>query len=83
MWGGTGWETLIMGKPLIIGFNFKKKYFEKLFGFPPPPIFPVKKRNDITDHLKKLITSKKLVKENGEMNKKWFYQHNGYEVTKK
>ena len=47
MWGGTGWETLIMGKPLIIGFNFKKKYFEKLFGFPPPPIFPVKKRNDI------------------------------------
>ena len=83
MWGGTGWETLIMGKSLILGFNFEKTSFEELFGFPPPPLFPVKTKNDLKLHLKKLIKSKKLVKENGEKNRIWFYKYNGHKIAKK
>ena len=83
MWGGTGWETLIMGKSLILGFNFEKTSFEELFGFPPPPLFPVKTKNDLKLHLKKLIKSKKLVRENGEKNRVWFYKYNGHKIAKK
>tara|TARA_B100001059_G_scaffold102681_1_gene102438 strand:+ start:18632 stop:19945 length:1314 start_codon:yes stop_codon:yes gene_type:complete len=83
MWGGTGWETLIMGKPLIVGFNFPNNSFKKLFGFDPPPVFGVKKEKDIFSHLVSLINSPELEKKNGVKNKEWFYKYNGYIAAKK
>ena len=39
MWGGTGWEVLSKGKPLIQGFKKSKKQFIDSYGYPPPSIF--------------------------------------------
>ncbi|MDC0244878.1 hypothetical protein OAK96_06470 [Pseudomonadota bacterium] len=51
MWGGTGWEVLSCGKPLLQNFNFSKESFELEFGYPPPPILGVKSHDDVTRHL--------------------------------
>ena len=83
MWGGTGWETLVMGKPLLVGFKFRENSFKKLFGFPAPPIFAVEKKVDIENHLEKLISSPELEAKNGIENRKWFNKYNSYQITKK
>lgn len=83
MWGGTGWEALIMGKPLIVGFNFKKDSFYKHFSFLPPPILKVRGKKDVFKHLNKLILDKKYSIKIGKENKKWFEKYNSYEVAKK
>ena len=83
MWGGCGWEALIMGKPLIVGFNFKKDNFVKNFGFPPPPILGVKNKKDILKHLEKLISKPKYTSKIGIESKEWFEEYNSYKAAKK
>ena len=83
MWGGAGWETLIMGKPFIVGFNFTNNSFEEYFDFPPPDLLPVKEENDIYIHLEHLLNDETFQIKNGEKNKDWFYKYNGYEITKR
>ena len=83
MWGGTGWETLAVGKPLIVGFNFPDNSFEENFGFSPPPIFEVSESKDIFKHLKFLAENLEFRLNNGKKNKEWFAKHNAYHLTER
>lgn len=82
IWGGTGWEVLASGKPLIQGFNFEDGEFNDLYGYPPPPMLPVKNRDDILVHLLSLMDYPAKASDIGEQSKKWFDTYNGAGLAK-
>ena len=81
-WGGTGWEALAVGRPLIQGFNFAEGEFEKLMGYPPPPLLPVRKQDDILHHLLYLIDNPDQIKAIGNASKQWFEAYNGISLSR-
>ncbi len=83
IWGGTGWEVLASGKPLLQGFNFNEGEFELSFGYPPPPMLPVKEEKDILNHLLDMYDNPEKAKTIGEGAVKWFNQYNGVSLAKK
>ena len=82
LWGGTGWEALASGKPLLQGFNFEAGEFERIYGYPAPPMLPVRRRVDILPHL--LDMADKGVKREhiGQGAKQWFDRHNGISLAR-
>jgi glycosyltransferase involved in cell wall biosynthesis len=83
IWGGTGWETLASGKPLLQGFNFNKGEFEDIYGYPPPPMLHVRKASDIFEHLCDMIDQPNLLFEIGYEAKLWFNKYNGIGLAKR
>jgi glycosyltransferase involved in cell wall biosynthesis len=80
--GGAGWETIAMGKPLIHGFLFEDGEFEAIFKIPEPPIFKVVVESDILRHL--LYIHEKLNNSRQEKNiKAWFDTHAGVGLARK
>jgi hypothetical protein len=83
IWGGTGWEVLASGIPLLQGFNFKEGEFEENFGYSSPPLLTVTKEADILLHFRNLCDDPSKAKSIGIDGKKWFEQHNGLSLSKK
>jgi glycosyltransferase involved in cell wall biosynthesis len=83
IWGGTGWEVLASGIPLLQGFKFKEGEFEEILGYPPPPLLPVTKEADILFHFLNLCDDPCKAKSIGIGGKKWFEQYNGVSLSKK
>jgi hypothetical protein len=81
-WGGTGWETLASGKPLLQGFNFGTGEFEQIYGYPAPPMLPVHRQEDILPHLIDMADSIDKRDEIGQGGKQWFDQYNGIGLAK-
>jgi hypothetical protein len=82
-WGGTGWEALAYGKPLLQGFNFKDGEFENIFGHLPPPILAVRTERDILKILLDIYDSKIDLDKIGQDARLWFNQYNGIGMAKK
>jgi hypothetical protein len=82
-WGGTGWEVLASGKPLLQGFNFELRTFEDVYGYPAPPMLPVKNEEDVLPHLLSLVDNPKNASEIGKQAKLWFNTYNGIGLAKK
>lgn len=83
IWGGTGWETLASGKPLLQGFNFEEGEFDKLYGYPPPPMLAVRNREDILQHLLDMADFPHKRNEIGRGAKEWFSRYNGIGLAKR
>jgi hypothetical protein len=83
LFGGTGYEVLASGKPLIQGFNFIDNKFEEIYGIPPPPLLRVTNASDITNHFINLAKDKSLVSKIGSESKKWFDNYCGIGLAKK
>ena len=81
-WGGTGWEALAVGRPLIQGFNFAEGEFEKLMGYPPAPLLPARKQDDILHHLLHLMDNPDQIKAIGNASKQWFEAYNGISLSR-
>lgn len=82
LWGGTGWEALASGKPLLQGFNFAVGEYEQIFGHPPPPILPVRTRDDILRHLLDMADHPEKVEVIGRDAKTWFNRYNGVSLAR-
>lgn len=82
LWGGTGWEALATGTPLIQGFNFEFGEFMCIFGYPPPPFLPVTKKLDILEHLIFIVDERAKLKSIGEQSQRWFQEYNGEGLAK-
>lgn len=82
IWGGTGWEALASGKPLLQGFNFEKDEYEQIYGYPPPPMLPVRKQEDILTHLLDMADHPEKREEIGRSAKEWFNHYNGVNLAK-
>jgi glycosyltransferase involved in cell wall biosynthesis len=83
IWGGTGWETLASGKPLLQGFRFEDGEFADIYGCPPPPMLPVKADSDILEQLLFVADHPKRAADIGRRAREWFDTHNGIELAKK
>ncbi len=83
IWGGTGWETLASGKPLLQGFRFDDGEFENFYGYPPPPMLPVKTESDVLEHLLFVADHPGRAAEIGVRAQDWFNTHNGIALAKR
>jgi hypothetical protein len=83
IWGGTGWEVLASGKPLLQGFNFEPGEFKENYGYPPPPMLPVRNQEDILGHLLEMADHPDKREVIGQGAKAWFDEYNGIGLAKK
>jgi len=82
IWGGTGWEVMAVGKPLLQGFNFKEAEFEEIYGYLPPPMLPVIVQTDICKHLVDMADNPNRAKIIGQEAREWFNTYNGIGLAK-
>lgn len=83
IWGGTGWEVLSSGKPLLQTFNFSQEEFIRSFGHEPPPILDVKTATDVTHHLVDWCENKDRYIKFGHDAREWFNTYNGIGLAKR
>jgi glycosyltransferase involved in cell wall biosynthesis len=83
IWGGTGWEVLASGKPLLQGFKFDPGEFELIYGYPPPPMLPVRSEDDILAHLVDMADNLDRREKIGKGAEEWFNRYNGIGLAKK
>ena len=82
MWGGTGWEILSKGKPLIQSFRKNKRQFINEYGCPPPQILPAQTPESITEHLIDLYDKRKETNAGMSKNLAWFKEYNSHNAIK-
>lgn len=83
IWGGTGWEVLASGKPLLQGFLFESEDFEEMMHYPEPPLLKVKSQDDVFNHLIDMASHPSKAREIGLASKEWFNKYNGANLAKK
>ena len=83
LWGGTGWEVLSSGKPLLQTFNFDNGQYQKLFGHESPPILDVKSSDDVAMHLQDMLNNKDKRSTIGNKSMAWFNNFNGAKLAEK
>lgn len=83
LFGGTGYEILASGIPLIQGYNFPGNSFMEIYDIPIPPLLPVTKKQDVFNHLLNLANDVLKRKAIGIESKKWFDTYCGIGLAKK
>jgi hypothetical protein len=83
LFGGTGYEILASGKPLIQGFNFSKSRFSEIYNIPIPPLLDVKLEEDVYMHLNEMALNIKKRNTIGFESKRWFDEYCGIGLAKK
>lgn len=83
LWGSTGLEIMMCGKPLIHGFVFKEKEYEKIYNHQTPPLCSANSEKEILFWIRQLSKDKILRAELGKKNLEWFNKHNGKGLMKK
>ncbi|MEB3220987.1 MAG: hypothetical protein VKS61_02820 [Candidatus Sericytochromatia bacterium] len=77
LWGGTGWEVLAAGRPLMHGFPFGEGAFERALGHPPPPLLAVQREEDVLAGLLAAADDPGAMARIGRDSGAWFERHNG------
>ena len=83
LFGGTGYEVLASGKPLLQAFNFSTEEFIETFDAPPPPVLTVRRSDDILNHLVEMAKFPEKQISVGNKSREWFDQHCGIGLAKK
>lgn len=82
IWGGTGWETLAAGKPLIQGYLYEDEAFAQQYGYPAPPLLKVRSRDDVLVHLLSIADDSGQARQIGKASRTWFNTYNGLALAK-
>jgi len=83
IWGGTGWEILAAGKPLLQAFNFTHDGYQSEFGHVPPPVQDAKSAEAIAERLTDLHLNPQKRMEIGAASVEWFNLHNGIGMARR
>ncbi len=83
LWGGTGFEVLAAGRPLVQAFNFTRENFAAQFGYDPPPILDAKSPDEVATHLQRIYADRGRAMQNGADNARWFNEHAGIGLARK
>ena len=83
VWGGTGWEVLASGRPLLQAFNFSAETYRSQFGHAPPPILDVKSAVDVTRRLTEVYAAPDKGRGMGADAALWFDEHGGIGLAKR
>jgi hypothetical protein len=77
IWGGTGWEVLASGKPLLQAFNFSIEGYTEQFGHPPPTVLHADSPETVAQQLRRMFSMPADREQIGIANAKWFDKNNG------
>ena len=77
LWGGTGWETLATGRPLLQALNFTEQSFETEFGHAPPTILDAKSPEDVARQIAHVYDLPDKGRGMGRRGAEWFDVHGG------
>lgn len=81
LWGGTGWEFMASGLPILHNTGLSKEQFEEKLGIPYPPIYECKTDDDVARHLMHFdVHEGKRV---GKALQNWFNDNNGKALADK
>jgi glycosyltransferase involved in cell wall biosynthesis len=83
IWGGTGWEALATGTPLLQGFNFTEDDFKKRYGFVSPGFIKIRKKQCINDFFKELLKGNLNLHKISIESINWFNRNNGLNLAQK
>lgn len=83
IWGGTGWEVLAAGRPLLQTVNFTDEEFRRTFGSGLPPILDVRSPEDVARHVEDMVLRRAVYADIGRRSQEWFNAHNGIGLAKK
>jgi hypothetical protein len=82
-WGGTGWEVMASGKPLLNYVRCTPEEFRSAFGHEIPPILNVRTPEEIAGHLARGRTDPEHYRRIGEESGRWFHEHDGLGLARK
>lgn len=82
LFGGTGYEVLASGKPLLQGFYFSPEDFEKTFNIPSPPLLAVRNSEELLGHLFEMAKSREARQRIGVESRIWFDKYCGVGLAK-
>lgn len=83
LWGGTGWEGLASGRPLIQAFNFTDDSYRADFGHEPPPILDAKSAEQVSAQLIRLYDLPDRGSDIGARSAAWFNDHGGVGLARR
>ena len=83
IWGGTGWEVLAAGRPLLQTVNFTDEDFRRTFGCELPPILDVRNPEDVARHLEEMVLRREKFADIGRRSQDWINAHNGIGLARK
>ena len=83
IWGGTGWETLAAGRPLIQRVNYSAQSFPDQTGLPLPPICHAENAQGVARQLFDLWKDVERRLKIGRNSEEWFCQHQGLALAKR
>ena len=82
-WGGTAWEIMAKGKPLLQSLNISGESFKQSFGYEAPPILRVTSQESITLALVALHDSEQFRKNISQETQRWFFENSGHKSAEK
>jgi len=83
VWGGTAWEGLAAGKPVMQSINFSSEFYQDKCGHDLPPFLGVNTVDDVLEHLINCENSPRDFSLLGQRGKEWFERYQGKELAGK
>ena len=83
IWGGTAWEALACGRPVIQSVNFSGEGYRAFAGQDLPPILAARSTEDVTRHLLALHADEAGRMRVGDAGSRWFQENNGRKLAAK
>lgn len=77
IWGGTAWEALAVGRPVLQSVNFTPEDYCALAGHDLPPLLAVRSPEDVERHLLRLHDSPEDAAAFGSAGEVWFQRYQG------
>jgi hypothetical protein len=82
IFGGTTWEALANGSPIIQSCPFKPEFFYETFGFPLPPLLMASSVTEIYESLCRCYDQPENLLNLRINCRKWFDTYNGFSLAK-
>ena len=77
IWGGTGWEAMAAGRPLLQAVNMSQSTFRAMCSADLPPILDTRSEAQVYAHLKRLCFEPKFCDRTGKAMLAWFERYQG------
>lgn len=83
IWGGTTWEALAAGRPVIQSVNFTPEDYRSRAGHELPPVLAARSVEEVEQHLLRLASEPGAVQAIGAAGRDWFRRNNGRNLAKR
>lgn len=83
LWGGTGWEALAAGRPLLQAFNFTDEGYQAEFGHRPPEVLDARSPSEVAWQMARIADLEDKGRAIGRASLQWFEEHGGIGLARR